>query len=47
MVAPARAAEDTLRRLYRSAHVIATPQTDDRLISLLQSSRRRGQHRGR
>ena len=38
MVAPARAAEATLRRLYRSAHVIATPQTDARLISLLRAA---------
>ena len=38
MVAPARAAEATLRRLYRSAHVIATPQTDARLITLLRAA---------
>ncbi len=38
MVAPARTAGATLRRLYSSAHIIATPQTDARLITLLSAA---------
>ncbi len=38
MVAPAAAAGDTLRRLYRSAHIIATPQTDARLLTGLRAA---------
>ena len=38
MVAPAHAAGGALQRLYRSTHVIATPQTDVRLIALLRAA---------
>ena len=38
MVAPAHAAGEALQRLYRSTHVVATPQTDARLITLLRAA---------